>query len=290
MDDLLVSQYCLWLGDPNRIFRNCKWVADSSTNSATLQWKLGAPNKPTGSEGPAIIGFIGMAAADGSMVKPDTCWKVSYGDFNSLKHMRVVYVGSPGFTSRILVGWWDQRIKGSDLIIDNARKMANGVIGRLGNNVFLNLSTFALRLRSPIFLPQSTSEEGTESYLPKTYCYPTWEFSSKSNRAVFDRVIAKGHEPQPLEAYGRHSMLIHPNQVHHALPGAIVLAYCTLERILSGLSAQPEWQFNANLVKLQVLKQPVSVGSSKRKYYTYRYGSNNASTSGGSSSKVRKNV
>ncbi|KAG8777916.1 hypothetical protein FRC12_000132 [Ceratobasidium sp. 428] len=77
MDDLRVSRYCLWLGDPNRIFRNCKWVADSSTNSATLHWKLGAPNKPTGSDGPAIIGFIGMAAADGSSIKPDAGWKAS---------------------------------------------------------------------------------------------------------------------------------------------------------------------------------------------------------------------
>jgi hypothetical protein len=77
MDDLRASRYCLWMGNPHQIAENCTWQAAGRSNTSTLRWKSDAPSKPVGSEGDAIIGFIGMVSTDGSTLSPDAGWQVS---------------------------------------------------------------------------------------------------------------------------------------------------------------------------------------------------------------------
>lgn len=92
-------------------------------------------------------------------------------------------------------------------------------------------------------------------------------------RESFNQVIERGYEPQILEAYSRTHKLIHPNDVPAHLAGAVALVYCTLERAVfssrgNRSRSTPEWQFYANLVKIQVLAQPAppkSILSTKRK-------------------------
>jgi hypothetical protein len=110
-------------------------------------------------------------------------------------------------------------------------------------------------------------------------------------RDAFDRIISQGYEPQVLEAYNRFHKLIHPDNVQAALAGAIVLVYCTLEKAIfttrEGRKLEQEWQFYANLTKLQVLKQATPAKSlipAKRKL-AHGYGSDDPSGSNGSTSR-----
>ncbi|KAG9110108.1 hypothetical protein FRC07_008229, partial [Ceratobasidium sp. 392] len=78
--------------------------------------------------------------------------------------------------------------------------------------------------------------------------------------------------PQVLEAYDRNDKLIHPNDVVATLSGAIVVVFCTLERTRFPKNIKrpkPEYQFYANLVKVQIIKNaPPSkpTAGTKRKF------------------------
>ncbi|KAG9125533.1 hypothetical protein FRC07_007229 [Ceratobasidium sp. 392] len=78
--------------------------------------------------------------------------------------------------------------------------------------------------------------------------------------------------PQVVEAYDRHDKLIHPNNVVATLSDAIVIVYCTLERTRFPKNIkrpQPEYQFYANLVKVQIIKNappPKPTAGIKRKF------------------------
>jgi hypothetical protein len=108
-------------------------------------------------------------------------------------------------------------------------------------------------------------------------------------RDAFVRVIAQGYESQALEAYNRFHKLIYPDTVQANLADDIVLVYCTLEKELfskrdnRGTSAVSEWQFYANLIKIQVLKQaqPTKSSATVKRRFAHGYGSDDPSGSDG---------
>ncbi|KAG9096085.1 hypothetical protein FRC07_010986, partial [Ceratobasidium sp. 392] len=293
------SKYCLWLGNVHKILQNCKWFSSGRVNTSTLQWKPNAPDKPVGAEGDAIIGFLGMASLDGSSANPDAGWQLEWGENKLQNQKQTFHVINPGVVSKIPHSWWETQIKGANLIIENGQKLANNTSGTL-SHCFLDRSFGTLRVRAPIFLPLPTPEECRASGclppepegvdLPSGHRYSTWKVGSERVREAFDKVIARGFKPQPLEAYSRHNKLIHPNNVTTTLSGAIVVVYCTLERAL--FTKLHEWQFYANLIKVQALKlaDPTKSAITSKRKFTHGYGPDDPSASEGSSSKIRKTV
>jgi hypothetical protein len=102
--------------------------------------------------------------------------------------------------------------------------------------------------------------------------------SSPTVRSAFESVIRQGYEPQVTEAYTRLNRLIHPNNVTQTLSGAIVLVQCTLERmrLSRDKGRQIEYQFYANLVKVQVLKPatPIRSAAATKRKFAHSYGPN----------------
>ncbi|KAG8738427.1 hypothetical protein FRC12_016762 [Ceratobasidium sp. 428] len=191
---------------------------------------------------------------------------------------RIFQVMYPGFETDIELAWYDAQIRGSNLIVRNARKLADGTTGGLADS-FVNTELGTFCVRSPVFASQPADDEDTQAslltnkheLLPQGYRYPTWNFDSPTVHEVFTRTIARGYEPQLLEAYNRFNHLIHPNKVSGVLSGAIVMVSCTLERALYFSRSQsfPEWRLYANLVKVRVLQPRPhldSVLTTKRKH------------------------
>ncbi|KAG8764595.1 hypothetical protein FRC12_008006 [Ceratobasidium sp. 428] len=107
--------------------------------------------------------------------------------------------------------------------------------------------------------------------VPDSCKFPTWSLGLDVQEA-FERVMEQGFQPQVLEAYDHDDRLIHPNNVVSTLSGAIVVVYCTLERTRFPKNikrSKPEYQFYANLVKAQVIKNappPKPTAGIKRKF------------------------
>ncbi|KAG8794619.1 hypothetical protein FRC12_023117 [Ceratobasidium sp. 428] len=105
---------------------------------------------------------------------------------------------------------------------------------------------------------QSGCSKQPKEGLPEGYGFKTWNLSSET-RAAFNHVIEQGHQPQLPEAYTRSNTLIHPNNANATLASAMVLVQCTLERMCfpTAKDRRPrtEFQFYANLVRVQVLKR-----------------------------------
>ncbi|KAG8722248.1 hypothetical protein FRC09_006562 [Ceratobasidium sp. 395] len=316
MNELRASRaHCIWISDTHRLFRNVKWRQKKHLNTSTLQWKDDAPDKPIGSREDVIVGLIGQVLAHKRYLDPDGGWEDDEDGIH--EHERLFRIMYPGFASNIPISWYDYQIQGGSLIVENARKLADGTTAKLARS-FVNKQLGTFCIRSAMFTPQPTDEEeGRASLpardegwpivhfdtaqsltqidfheLPKSYRYSTWDLSSATAQTAFMRAIANGYEPQPLEAYDRHNRLIHPNRVPTVLPGAIVIVHCTLERCLYARGSQPsaEWHFYANLVKVQVLKLPTSYDRTmavKRKF-SAGYGPKDPSGSEGQSSKTKK--
>ncbi|KAG8779499.1 hypothetical protein FRC12_024197 [Ceratobasidium sp. 428] len=77
LNNLKLSCYCLRLGNPYLIKKNCIWVDGKTPSKATLQWRDNAPNKQPDSEGDAVFGIIGMVLANGMSLNADCKWQVS---------------------------------------------------------------------------------------------------------------------------------------------------------------------------------------------------------------------
>ncbi|KAG8692355.1 hypothetical protein FRC08_009834 [Ceratobasidium sp. 394] len=294
MDNLRASRYALWIGDANKIFQNCKWITSQRSNMSTLQWKSDAPDKPIGTDGEAMIGLLGMVSTDGSAMNPDAGWQFCWGEDKLHKQKRSFYVVYPGVMSNIPLSWWERQIEGGGLIVDNARRLSSGGTGNF-SYCCVDRDMGAFRIRSPLFLPHLIAgdcEDGDcsfpepEANMPPSHRYSTWVVGSQEIWDVLDRVVARGYEPQVLEAYDRFNKLIHPNKVSAVLSGAIVLVYCTLERALFGKKQgePPQWQFYANLAKVQVLRYSSPMKSIMSKCrFAHGYGLDDPSGSNGSS-------
>ncbi|KAG8779986.1 hypothetical protein FRC12_023611 [Ceratobasidium sp. 428] len=90
-----------------------------------------------------------------------------------------------------------------------------------------------------------------------------------------------------LQAYTCSNKIIHPNNVTGTLSGAIVLVNCTLERArFTSKEGKTEFQFYANLVKVQVLKlaPPVKLATTCKRKHIHSYGPDDGSGSDGRSS------
>ncbi|KAG8714877.1 hypothetical protein FRC08_011307 [Ceratobasidium sp. 394] len=307
LDDLRLSRYCLWMGNPHRILTNCQWVTGQRSSAATLQWKNDAPNKLAHGEGDAIIGFLGTVTLDGLNLAPDAGWQPSWGEEKLHKVKRAFRTVYPGTSSNIQPAWWNTQMDGALRLVDDGCKLSNGGSHEV-THCFVNRRDGQLRARSPLFLSTRTAQDSdeddqgstsSEESIPKDFKFETWNISSREVRDAFDRVIQQGYEPQVLEAYTRFNKLIHPNNVAATLSGAIVLVHCTLERMRFSKNngRDTEFQFYANLVKVQVLKlaPPVkSIAATKRKF-VHSYGPNDefgpdGRLGGGSTSSKRQRL
>ncbi|KAG8723934.1 hypothetical protein FRC09_001114 [Ceratobasidium sp. 395] len=308
MDDLRASRYGLWMGDPYRVLQNCSWVNDPvRSSSATLQWKPDAQSKLEHDEGDALIGFLGTVSADGLTVTPDANWQTSWGEDKLHKQKRSFRTVYPGMASKVPESWWDTQFAGALRLIDEGLNAAGDPEYEVTHS-FANKTDRYLRVRSPVFLPArpvqedqdpdsvqwDESDEGTHSLarprggkkdVPKRCHFSTWNIPSRDVRSAFDRHIAEGYRAQILQAYNRYNNIIHPNNLTGTLSGAIVLVHCTLERMQFSKDQKKdqagkdkerkiEFQFYANLVKVQVLKlgsavQPVAA---YKRRYIHSYG------------------
>ncbi|KAF8593954.1 hypothetical protein BDV93DRAFT_565948 [Ceratobasidium sp. AG-I] len=312
MNDLRVSRWVCWIAQARYTAEHGTWQSYGQANVHSLQWKHDSHDKPVGSNSTMLMGFIGKVLSDGSTMGPDGGWQASWGREKLHKQKRTFRIGAPGLENNVPPAFWESQWEGARLIVENARKLSGGGIGTMGN-CFVEPDLGTIRVRTPIFEPLTLGgEEGDspdlplepEEDTPSSHRYATWALSEDS-RDAFDRVTARGYEPQTSEVYSCRHKLIHPNNVPAHLTGAIVLVYCTLERaifnskgIMKGRSP-PEWQFFANLVKVQVLKQPSpakSILSIKRKdihgYGPDDYSGSDSSGSAGPSTRsaVRKRV
>ncbi|KAG8741001.1 hypothetical protein FRC10_003460 [Ceratobasidium sp. 414] len=283
LDDLRHSRYCMWMGNSHLVLTNCIWVNGERSSTATLQWKRDAPNKLAGSEGDAIIGFLGMVSSDGLSLAPDAGWQPSWGEERLHKQKRTFRTVYPGSSSNIQQTWWDTQLEGALRIVEDGCKSSKAGCYEV-THCFVNRQAGYLRVRSPLFLsPYTIQDDGddtnsasSEEHVPEGCEFASWNISSRNVRDAFDRVILQGHQPQVLQAYTRFNKLIHPNYVTATLSGAIVLVHCTLERMRFSKDngRKTEFQFYANLVKVQVLKlaPPVkSLAATKRKF-VHSYG------------------
>ncbi|KAG8773184.1 hypothetical protein FRC12_002662 [Ceratobasidium sp. 428] len=281
LDDLRSSRYCLWLGDSHRILKNCVWVTGEQSYSATLQWKEDAPSKLEHDEGDAIFGFLGTVSVTALNVGPEGGWQETYGESKIIKQKRNFRLVVPPASSDISPHFWKTQFEGATRLVEEGCKPAKSKSYEV-THCFANKEGGFLRVRSPLFMlgngaadndaeedtnPGSSSEEG----VPQSCKFDTWILSPNTQEA-FERVIEQGYEPQVLEAHDREDKLIHPNNVASTLSGAIVVVYCTLERIRfprnNGRNA--EFQFYANLVKVQVVKNAppstTTTAGTKRKF------------------------
>ncbi|QRV73532.1 hypothetical protein RhiJN_01546 [Ceratobasidium sp. AG-Ba] len=299
--DLCDSKHCLWLGDPVKIARNTKWISMVRPNTSTLQWNNGAPDKPDDAEDEPLIGIIGKAADEGGTFNPDCGFQISWGVEGLSKQKRVVHVVFPGFQSGVSMSMWQNQLDGASQIIEKGHTLAHTSTGWISYS-FFNSVMGTLRFRTPLFRKMPTVEEcdlmgclpiEPESNVPARYRMDTWNFGTKAVREAFKGLLDGGYEPQHLEAYNEKNKLIHPNDVPAILPGALVIVYFTLERALfnKGRGNPPEWQFYANLVKVQVLKQsrPTNTAVAAKRKLVHGYGPD-SSGQDGPSSKQRKTV
>ncbi|KAG8727667.1 hypothetical protein FRC10_005786 [Ceratobasidium sp. 414] len=284
LDDLRLSRYCLWMGDSHRVLTNCIWVNGERSSTATLQWKRDAPNKLADSEGDTIIGFVGMVSTDGLTLAPDASWQPSWGEERLHKQKRSFRAVYPGTSSNIQQSWWDTQLDSALRIVEDGCKSTKDGAYEV-THCLVNRQAGYLRVRSPLFQPihavqdddeDATGSTSSEEHVPKDCEFTTWNVSSRGVREAFDRIIQQGYQPQVLQAYTRFNKLIHPNNVTATLSGAIVLVHCTLERMRFSKNhgRSMEFQFYANLVKVQVLKlaPPVkSIAAMKRKF-VHSYG------------------
>ncbi|KAG8716754.1 hypothetical protein FRC09_015267 [Ceratobasidium sp. 395] len=309
LDNLRSSRYCLWLGDAHRILKNCTWVNSEQTYMSTLQWKANAPSRLVHDEGNAIIGFLGMVSTTGLTTGPEGGWQESYGQKKLSKqkqNFRVVY---SGLSSNVPQIHWDTQLGGALRLVEDGCKASKSGSHKV-THCFVNKEAGYLRLRSPIFAPGIAAQADEEDQeddssmvlyedIPRSCEFATWNLTSEVQEA-FERVIEQGFAPQVIEAYDRHDKLIHPNNVTATLSGAIVIVYCTLERMRfpnKNNMRNMEYQFYANLVKTQVIKNappPKPTATVKRKFI-HSYGQTDSPTwddrsdGSGSAKKMRLN-
>ncbi|KAG8777502.1 hypothetical protein FRC12_000354 [Ceratobasidium sp. 428] len=287
VEDMRCSRHCLWLGDSTLINKCCEW--SNGSYISTLQYKENAPNKWEGGDGDALIGMIGMVSPEHLSAGSDAGWLKQWGKLNKLK--RALRLVLPGPESKIPEGWWGLQFGSAYRLVQDAVKPLNNEACGV-THCFVNQEDGYLRLRAPVFLPKQVvaqdAEDGTEPThtsegLPEGFEMDTWSFSSEEVERAFYRTVDSGFEPQLLEAYTRFNRLIHPNEVNATISGAIVLVYCTLERMRLSRDdgKRAEFQFYANLVKLQVLKlAPPPVPTSVKRKLVHGYGPNDSSGSG----------
>ncbi|KAG8731291.1 hypothetical protein FRC11_004571 [Ceratobasidium sp. 423] len=280
IDDMQESRYCFWLAHGKKIIKYCDWVKNTVSNSYTLVWKQDCPLRPAWGDGAALIGWIGQVSGELSSLTPDAGWtytKPDYdGDFHKKK--RFVAVGPPEVNTRFPRSLWDDQVKGYHMIVDHARRSVNTKTAVAIGGSFYDVENGCLRARSPLFLPppilvpdpdeqynsdsdsELESNEGDEeSDIPESHRYPTWSITLPRVESLFEKLIDDGYQPQILNAHDRFNTLIHPNNVHSTLNGALCYVYATLEKQLfvnQRLPGGRAWQFYANLVKVQALKAP----------------------------------
>ncbi|KAG8709159.1 hypothetical protein FRC09_000825 [Ceratobasidium sp. 395] len=261
LDDLRSSRYCLWMGDSHRILKNCAWVEGEQPYTATLQWKPDSSSKIAHDEGDAILCFLGAVSSTGCTVGPAGGWQPLYGEKKLDKQKRNFRTVNPGPASNIQPIYWDTQVQGATRLIEDGCKPS-----KPGSYLKAVVQDDQEDREDDTDAVSSHGEETSDS------CeFPSWSIGSDT-REAFERVIEQGHEPQVLEAFDRNDRLIHPNNVVSTLTGAIVVVYCTLERSRFPKNIKrpkPEYQFYANLVKVQVVKNappPKPTAGIKRKF------------------------
>ncbi|KAG8707986.1 hypothetical protein FRC11_006913 [Ceratobasidium sp. 423] len=300
------NQSAVWPGNINFIEENCEWRNNSVTGCCEMAWKDYAPDPALtvdvdgqGDE-PVLFGYIGTVTVNGSNMAPDALHITTFPEADVVKKKRNVAVSCPRHDSGIPHEWWLTQISGVRNIINDGRRSRYGVQHKLGN-CFFDAENNTLRARSSLFLPfpggiidDGHNENATmELDTLRSHRYFTWKFSSTDVRAVFDRVVRRGYEPQVLDVRSSLNRPIHPNDVQSALTGSIVMVWCTLERSIYGNPRNGEenrvTNFYANLLKVQVLKPapPFQAIAQKRKVAN-AFGP--GGSSGGSSMSKSKNA
>ncbi|KAG8729838.1 hypothetical protein FRC11_007913 [Ceratobasidium sp. 423] len=82
IDDMKALRYCLWLADSKKILKSCDWVKNTVSNSYTLIWKKDCPHRPAGSNGTALIGWMGQVSGELSSLTPDAGWTYTRTDYD----------------------------------------------------------------------------------------------------------------------------------------------------------------------------------------------------------------
>ncbi|KAG8725152.1 hypothetical protein FRC09_007141 [Ceratobasidium sp. 395] len=308
LNHLRASRHVLWLGDSHTILRDCEWVTGIRSSSATLQWRNDASSELADAGNDAIIGFIGAVSSDSLNMGPDAGWQKSWGEEKLPKQKRSCRLVDPGRLFGIQPAWFQYQIDGASTLIDHGCQVFKEKEYEI-THCLLNREAGYLRIRSPLFLPptqtvQSDSEDDDDwtvssEGIPPQFAFETWNMSSDDVQNAFNRVVELGHQPQLPEAYTRANKRIHPDNVNATLSGALVLAQCTLERMRypkNNRRAITEFQYYANLVKVQVLKLAPSdrTGAAIKRKLVHSYGpdddfeSYGQSDAGGSPSKKLK--
>ncbi|KAG9125039.1 hypothetical protein FRC07_009213 [Ceratobasidium sp. 392] len=290
LNDLRLSRFCLWIGNPHMIQQNCTWVTGGRASIATLQWRADAPNKGPDSEGDAVFGIIGMVSSQGASMDADCKYQVGWGLEKLPKYKRSVRLVCPDSSFHIPQHYWDAQREGALHIAQTVCPSEDA--SQQISYCFDNKEGDYLCFRSPLFLPsdqcvqenhrtsqdQSAFTEDEPLGNRDGYGFETWNMSSQTMREAFRGVIKEGYKPQALEAYTRFNTPIHPNAVSATLTGAVVLINFTLEqlRFMKDNQTRTEFQVHANILRVQVLKpapppKPLVI---KRKF-VHSYGPNN---------------
>ncbi|KAG8718922.1 hypothetical protein FRC08_004051 [Ceratobasidium sp. 394] len=258
-----------WIGNSSGLIQNTEWVEDSRTRSSFLRLKSDATGEdlPVDGDGNVLVCWVGQVAMNGSVLRADGGWKLSFRD--AYKHKRIVRsIKPPSNLSRDLYSLWEAQIRGAKAIVERSRRLEDGSEAKV-KFCFLERDTGSLKARSSMF---QKGGDTWETDTPEGLRYSTWDMSTEV-RSAFDEVRSKGFTPRVLEAYDELDSQIHPNLVPAKLTGAIVYMTCTLERMLftrGRITDDSYWMMFANVVKIQVADSPSTsnpppASSSKRK-------------------------
>ncbi|KAG9124524.1 hypothetical protein FRC07_011298 [Ceratobasidium sp. 392] len=224
--------------------------------------------------GDATLAVVGMVSAEGLNAGPDAGWQPAWGEEKLHKQKRSFRIIDPGVASNIPSIWCGTQLGGALRIVEAACTPSK--TGSHGPN----------RAVQDNDEDDAQSNASSEDELPEGCEFGTWNLSSEGVRGAFSRVMERGFQPVALPAYTRFNKPIHPNNVNGVLSGALVLAYFTLERMRfsKDKGQRTEYQFYANLLKVQVLKlAPVKPTVTKRKF-VHSYGPSDNFGSGDRSS------
>ncbi|CEL56331.1 hypothetical protein RSOLAG1IB_11902 [Rhizoctonia solani AG-1 IB] len=293
------SRFCLWPGNIKYILKHCEWIKNTVTNSFSLMWKKDSEMRPAGGTGVAMLGLVGMVSGELSTLQPDAGFTFTMDTYDGglPGRKRYVALGRPDLAFFPL-SFWERQAKGMTTLFDHARQSINTKTAIPMGGSFYDSENDCFKIRSPLFLPPALSvdNDNEDNYsekndsdeddleldlsdIPESHRFPTWDITVPRVSGVMKDLVSKGHQPQIMNAYDRFNTLIHPNYVHQTLNGTISYAYFTLEKQLYSskkYAGGKGWFFNADLVKVQVLKKPAVPRSSLKRKRIHGYNANEA--------------
>ncbi|KZT08383.1 uncharacterized protein LAESUDRAFT_757622 [Laetiporus sulphureus 93-53] len=179
------------------------------------------------------------------------------GDKNSKdfeNHTASAYLAAP--RDDRLCAIFQQALTGARAIVQQSKDKTNIPVNSNGS---LTDAGDRLKIRHKMF-ETVDPKDGTQ--FRKKWNITNWPCRTNEAQAARARLErAKSHRPRPLPAYDTSERLIQPPNYEHALKGALVKAVIVISR----WKIDNVYSFNADIVELDVVEEPLSLIASPMK-------------------------